>query len=130
MLVLLCTMIDVSDTGLYYCSYIELDAIIFSNSSYIYVKEDAVSDGNETLSVLSAPKDAVFSAVFMTLTVISGVINVIMIPLCVMIFIIHKQRTLRGSVAQDIEEKLSVKQEKRKKQEDDLYTCVVYQNSV
>lgn len=41
--------VNVSDTGLYYCSFTELDEIIYSNSTYLHVKVGAVSDGNETL---------------------------------------------------------------------------------
>lgn len=32
--------VNISDTGLYYCSFIKLDEIIFSNSTYVHVKEE------------------------------------------------------------------------------------------
>ncbi|XP_053466594.1 uncharacterized protein LOC128599164 [Ictalurus furcatus] len=133
--------VNVSDTGLYYCSFIKLDKIIFSNSSYLHVKVNAVSERNGTLStnsdrpedspVLCPPKDAVSSGVFMMLSVISGAMNVIVIPLCVVIFII--QRTHRGAEAQDKEEQLFNKQDMRTGghgemgDPHDIYTYVVYQ---
>ncbi|KAF5890392.1 Ig kappa chain V19-17-like, partial [Clarias magur] len=96
--------VSVSDTGLYYCSFIKLDKVIFSNSSYLHVKVNRVPEGNETLTTnsnstedlpgLCSTKDAVSSSVLMMLSVISGVMNMIMIPLFVTI-IIQKHRTHR-----------------------------------
>ncbi|XP_060738558.1 uncharacterized protein LOC132854288 [Tachysurus vachellii] len=136
--------VNVTDTGLYYCSFTELDKIIFSNSSYLHVKVDNVSEGNNTITitsvrpedpVLCSLKDYVFSGVFMILSMISVAMNVIVIPLCVMIFIIHKPRTHRGPEEQDEEqEQLSNKKDMQTSRHEeaaiphDVYTCVVYQN--
>ncbi|XP_058230572.1 uncharacterized protein LOC131343149 [Hemibagrus wyckioides] len=136
--------VNVTDTGLYYCSFTELDKIIFSNSSYLHVKVDTVSEENKTMTTTSVRpedfpalcslKDAVLSSVFLMLSVISGVTNVIVIPLCVLI-IIHKPRIHRGPEAQEEEqEQLSNKKDTQTSRHEEaadphgVYTCVVYQN--
>lgn len=45
--------VHVSDTALYYCSFIDLDEIIFSNSSYVSVKVNTVTASQESLSTNS-----------------------------------------------------------------------------
>ncbi|XP_053085217.1 uncharacterized protein LOC128317348 [Pangasianodon hypophthalmus] len=84
------TAVNVSDTGLYYCSFMQLNQISFSNSSYLRVK---VSGGNETLpkNIDRAQVQAsVSSAVFFMLNVAFGVVIVIL--LCVLIFIILRHK--------------------------------------
>ncbi|XP_060739567.1 uncharacterized protein LOC132854918 [Tachysurus vachellii] len=86
------TAVNVSDTGLYYCSFTE--RMIFSNSTYLQVKalNKSVSEDKETGSVSPA--------VFFMLIVVFGSVTVFL--LCVLIFIILKHRkTHRGAEADD-----------------------------
>ncbi|XP_053466769.1 uncharacterized protein LOC128599280 [Ictalurus furcatus] len=77
------TAVNVSDTGLYYCSF--SDQMIFSNSTSLQVK------GSDS------------SAVFFMLNAVFGAVIVILLG--VLIFIILKHRkTLRGAEAEDIED--------------------------
>ncbi|KAF5891250.1 Ig kappa chain V19-17-like, partial [Clarias magur] len=93
------TAVNVSDTGLYYCSYMELNQMIFSNSTSLHVKETlseiSEKEGNKTLSEHSGKAKAPDSPVFFMLTVGFGAVSVIL--LIVLIFIILKHRkTHRG----------------------------------
>ncbi|XP_053530415.1 uncharacterized protein LOC108255589 isoform X3 [Ictalurus punctatus] len=81
------TAVTVSDTGLYYCSF--SDKMIFSNSTSLQVK-----GVNKTFSEDKAT-DSDSSAVFFMLNAVFSAVIVIL--LCVLIFIILKNRkTLRG----------------------------------
>ncbi|XP_060763936.1 uncharacterized protein LOC132872849 isoform X2 [Neoarius graeffei] len=85
------TAVNVSDTGLYYCSFIDLDQVNFKNSTFLQVK-----DRNKTLSENpDRAKGSVSSPVFFILNVVFGAVIVIL--LSVLIFIILKHReTHRG----------------------------------
>ncbi|XP_060763409.1 uncharacterized protein LOC132872530 [Neoarius graeffei] len=79
------TAVNVSDTGLYYCSFIDLNQVNFRNSTFLQVK------------------GSVSSPVFFILTVVFGAVIVIL--LSVLIFIILKHReTHRGAGAEDKED--------------------------
>ncbi|XP_060739734.1 uncharacterized protein LOC132855038 [Tachysurus vachellii] len=78
------TAVNVSDTGLYYCSF--TDRMIFSNSTYLQVKGI-----NKTFSEsLDKATGSVSPAVFFMLIVVFGSVTVFL--LCVLIFIILKHR--------------------------------------
>ncbi|XP_060763922.1 uncharacterized protein LOC132872843 isoform X1 [Neoarius graeffei] len=84
------TAVNVSDTGLYYCSFIELDQVNFRNSTFLQVK-----DRNKTLSENPDRAKGSVSSVFFILNVVFGAVIVIL--LSVLIFIILKHReTHRG----------------------------------
>ncbi|XP_060763441.1 uncharacterized protein LOC132872560 [Neoarius graeffei] len=93
------TAVNVSDTGLYYCSFIDLNQVNFRNSTFLQVK-----DRNKTLSENpDRAKGSVPSSVFFLLTVVFGAVIVIL--LSVLIFIILKHReTHRGAGAEDNED--------------------------
>ncbi|XP_017307162.1 uncharacterized protein LOC108255589 isoform X1 [Ictalurus punctatus] len=123
------TAVTVSDTGLYYCSF--SDKMIFSNSTSLQVK-----GVNKTFSEDKAT-DSDSSAVFFMLNAVFSAVIVIL--LCVLIFIILKNRkTLRGAEAEDIEVadsdsehytalQSSTKNTKRTRRHDEkVYTHVVY----
>ncbi|XP_053337561.1 immunoglobulin kappa light chain-like [Clarias gariepinus] len=78
------TAVNVSDTGLYYCSYIDLNQVKFSNPTSLNVKEGNIkfSEGKQT--------GCVCSAVSLLLTAGFGLATVIIF--CVLIFIILKHR--------------------------------------
>ncbi|KAF5888073.1 Ig kappa chain V19-17-like, partial [Clarias magur] len=96
------TAVNVSDTGLYYCSY--SDPMIFSNSTSLHVKDN---ESVKTLFPFSGgngnsdnTKGCVSPAVFFMLTLGFGAVSVIL--LSVLIFIILKHRkTLTGVEAAD-----------------------------
>ncbi|KAM9447002.1 uncharacterized protein Hap1MRO34_023452 [Clarias gariepinus] len=95
------TAVNVSDTGLYYCSYRKLDVMIFSNSFSLQVKGEnktllEISEKEEKKSVSENSGKAKDSrAVLFTLTLGFGAVSVIL--LIVLIFIILKHRqTHRG----------------------------------
>ncbi|KAF5891793.1 Ig kappa chain V19-17-like, partial [Clarias magur] len=75
------TAVNVSDTGLYYCSYMEKDRITFTDSVYLRVK-----DQFQVISSSDSP------AVSFMLTVGFGAVIVIVILLSVLIFITLKQK--------------------------------------
>ncbi|XP_047663629.1 uncharacterized protein LOC113652922 [Tachysurus fulvidraco] len=80
------TAVTVSDTGLYYCSFIKLSEIKFCKSVYLQVKE-----GNEKLTKdLNKATDCSCSNVFFMLTVVFGAVS--MSLLTILIFIILKHR--------------------------------------
>ncbi|KAM9446997.1 uncharacterized protein Hap1MRO34_023448 [Clarias gariepinus] len=85
------TAVNVSDTGLYYCSYVELNQVNFSNSTSLHVK-----DVNITFS-----KDKATDSpdVFFMLTVVLGAVSVVL--LSVLIFIILKHRKTYGGAAEE-----------------------------
>ncbi|XP_053085107.1 uncharacterized protein LOC117595959 [Pangasianodon hypophthalmus] len=87
------TAVNVSDTGLYYCSF--SDKMIFSNSTSLQVK-----GVNKTFSEnLEKTTGSNSSAVFFMLTVVFGAVIVIL--LSVLIFIILKHRKAqRGAEAE------------------------------
>ncbi|XP_060763953.1 uncharacterized protein LOC132872862 isoform X3 [Neoarius graeffei] len=93
------TAVNVSDTGLYYCSFIDLDQVNFRNSTFLQVK-----DRNKTLPENpDRAKGSVSSPVFFILNVVFGAVIVIL--LSVLIFIILKHReTHRGAGAEDNED--------------------------
>ncbi|XP_060763924.1 uncharacterized protein LOC132872843 isoform X3 [Neoarius graeffei] len=92
------TAVNVSDTGLYYCSFIELDQVNFRNSTFLQVK-----DRNKTLSENPDRAKGSVSSVFFILNVVFGAVIVIL--LSVLIFIILKHReTHRGAGAEDNED--------------------------
>ncbi|XP_053337236.1 uncharacterized protein LOC128509498 isoform X3 [Clarias gariepinus] len=78
------TAVNVSDTGLYYCSFRKQDKMIFGTSTSLQVK-----DTNRTVTEEKATSSD-YPAVFFMLTV--GFIAVTVILLSVLIFIILKQR--------------------------------------
>ncbi|XP_060763818.1 uncharacterized protein LOC132872768 isoform X1 [Neoarius graeffei] len=87
------TAVNVSDTGLYYCSFMKQVMMAFSNSTFLHVK-----DGNKTNKNSERIKGSVSSPVFFVLTVVFGAVTVIL--LSVLIFIILKHReTHRGDHA-------------------------------
>ncbi|XP_047674550.1 uncharacterized protein LOC113638515 [Tachysurus fulvidraco] len=77
------TAVNVSDTGLYYCSFTE--NMIFSNSTYLQLKT-----GNKTLSISDRAKGSASNAVFFMLIVVFGSVTVFLLG--VLIFIILKHR--------------------------------------
>ncbi|XP_053466770.1 uncharacterized protein LOC128599281 [Ictalurus furcatus] len=78
------TAVTVSDTGLYYCSFMNLAEMFFSNSTSLQVK-----GVNKTFSEDKATgSDS--SAVFFMLNVVFGAVNLILLG--VLIFIILKNR--------------------------------------
>ncbi|XP_060763822.1 uncharacterized protein LOC132872769 isoform X1 [Neoarius graeffei] len=87
------TAVNVSDTGLYYCSFTKRVIMAFSNSTFLHVK-----DGNQTNKNSERTKGSVSSPVFFVLTVVFGAVTVIL--LSVLIFFILKHReTHRGVYA-------------------------------
>ncbi|XP_058231304.1 uncharacterized protein LOC131343547 isoform X2 [Hemibagrus wyckioides] len=83
------TAVNVSDTGLYYCS--AGDKMIFRNSTYLHVK------GNNTLSISVRAEGSVSPAVVFMLIVVFGAMIVFLLG--VLIFIILKHRkTHRGHI--------------------------------
>ncbi|KAF5885607.1 Ig kappa chain V19-17-like, partial [Clarias magur] len=86
------TAVNVSDTGLYYCSYMELNQMIFSNSTSLHVK-----GCDFVVKMIFLLFQAPDSPVFFMLTVGFGAVSVIL--LIVLIFIILKHRkTHRGDI--------------------------------
>ncbi|KAI5630267.1 hypothetical protein C0J50_12597, partial [Silurus asotus] len=77
------TALNVSDTGLYYCSFMEPGQVIFRNSTYLHVK-----------GCFSATLIFVLNAVF-------GLVVVIL--LSVLIFILLKHRPCGGTETEDHE---------------------------
>ncbi|XP_027010012.2 uncharacterized protein LOC113647480 isoform X2 [Tachysurus fulvidraco] len=123
------TAVNVSDTGLYYCSFTE--KMIFSNSTYLQVK------GNKTLSISDKAEGSVSPAVFFIMTVVFGSVTVFLLG--VLIFIIVKHRkTQTGDITDrhDDEERDSVnyaalqfskkKTKKTGRSNEIIYTHVVY----
>ncbi|XP_060763966.1 uncharacterized protein LOC132872870 [Neoarius graeffei] len=113
------TAVNVSDTGLYYCSFIDLNQVNFRNSTFLQVK------------------GSVSSPVFFILTVVFGAVIVIL--LSVLIFIIVKHReTHKGAGAEDNEDpdsdslrfaarQFSKKKTKRSERRDEnVYQHVLY----
>ncbi|XP_053466649.1 uncharacterized protein LOC128599196 isoform X1 [Ictalurus furcatus] len=131
------TAVNVSDTGLYYCSSMQLNQISFSNSSYLKVK-----GGNETLPKNSQDKaqDPDSSAVFFMLNVVFGAVIVILLGVLIFI-ILTNRKTHRVDNAEAHQEHDSVnygpvqlcKKTKRTrgrgeiKELCDVYSYVVYQ---
>ncbi|XP_060763859.1 uncharacterized protein LOC132872790 isoform X2 [Neoarius graeffei] len=87
---LMITAVTVADAGLYYCSFMQLSQISFSNSSYLKVK-----GGKETLPMNSdrAPECSASSPVFFILTVVIGAVIVILLG--VLIIVLKHRKTRR-----------------------------------
>ncbi|XP_058230467.1 uncharacterized protein LOC131343072 [Hemibagrus wyckioides] len=90
------TAVNVSDTGLYYCSFTQLDQVKFRNSTYLQVKGmNKTFSENLDKATVSLP-GSVSPAVFFMLIVVFGAVIVFL--LTVLIFIILKYRkTHRGA---------------------------------
>ncbi|XP_053466597.1 uncharacterized protein LOC128599165 isoform X2 [Ictalurus furcatus] len=122
------TAVNVSDTGLYYCSF--CDKMIFSNSTSLQVKGVKTTFSEDK----AAGSDS--SAVFFMLNAVFSAVNLIV--LCVLIIILKNRKTLRGAEAEDIEVadsdsehytalQSSTKNTKRTRRHDEkVYTHVVY----
>ncbi|XP_047665673.1 uncharacterized protein LOC125140417 [Tachysurus fulvidraco] len=96
------TAVNVSDTGLYYCSFTE--KMIFSNSTYLQVK------GNKTSSISDRAEGSVSLAVFFKLTVVFGSLVTVVFLLGVLIFIIVKHRkTHTGDITDRHDDEVNLK---------------------
>ncbi|XP_058234302.1 uncharacterized protein LOC131345432 isoform X2 [Hemibagrus wyckioides] len=127
------TAVNVSDTGLYYCSFIQQAEMKFCKSVYLQVK-----GGNETLvNDMNKAADRGCLNVFFMLTVVFGAVS--MILLSMLIFIIQKYRKketgVNAKVYEDQESEslnyaalqLSNQKSKRKGKHDALeYQYVIY----
>ncbi|XP_060739570.1 uncharacterized protein LOC132854920 isoform X1 [Tachysurus vachellii] len=113
------TAVNVSDTGLYYCSF--TDRMIFSNSTYLQVKGI-----NKTFSEnLDNARGSVSPAVFFMLIVVFGSVTVFL--LCVLIIILKHRKTHRGAEADDNE----LWKKKTKRRHDEVeYSYVVFSSVV
>ncbi|XP_026995585.2 uncharacterized protein LOC113638513 [Tachysurus fulvidraco] len=123
------TAVNVSDTGLYYCSFTE--KMIFSNSTYLQLKT-----GNKTLSISDRSEGSVSPAVFFIMTVVFGSVTVFLLG--VLIIILKHRKTHTGDITDghDDEERDSVnyaalqfskkKTKKTGRSSEIIYTHVVY----
>ncbi|XP_046698290.1 uncharacterized protein LOC124380969 isoform X2 [Silurus meridionalis] len=120
--------VNESDTGLYYCSYMQLNHISFGHSSYLRVK---------AVDILpSAARDSVSSAVFFILNVVFGAVVVILLIVLIIIAVKHKNTVDNADTDQDHDsvnygpvKQLSRKTKGRGQIKDlqYVYTHVVYQ---
>ncbi|XP_053337547.1 uncharacterized protein LOC128509738 [Clarias gariepinus] len=93
------TAVNVSDTGLYYCIYMEKNQIPFSDSVYLRVK-----GVNKTLTkITDRANGSDCPAVSFMLTAVFGAVIVIVILLSVLIFIILKHKGHEASKNKDPE---------------------------
>ncbi|KAM9446992.1 uncharacterized protein Hap1MRO34_023444 isoform 1-T1 [Clarias gariepinus] len=85
------TAVNVSDTGLYYCGFMQLNQISFSNSSYLRMKggNETLPKSTDTTPVLLPGSDT--SSVFFILNVAFS--SATLILFCVLIFLTLMYRT-------------------------------------
>ncbi|KAF5880102.1 Ig kappa chain V19-17-like, partial [Clarias magur] len=89
------TAVNVSDTGLYYCGYMEQNRIAYSDSVYLRVK-----GLNKTLSkITERTEGADYPAVFFMLTVVFAAATVILLSL--LIIKLRDGKTDTGAEAED-----------------------------
>ncbi|KAG7318651.1 hypothetical protein KOW79_018406 [Hemibagrus wyckioides] len=117
------TAVNVSDTGLYYCSFIEQVRMIFSTSTYLQVK-----DGHKSL-----PKnpERVSPAVVFMLIVVFGAVIVFLLGALIFIILKHR-KTHRGAEVEeykdpDSDSDLHLSKEKTNRRHDEMeYSYVVF----
>ncbi|XP_046698306.1 uncharacterized protein LOC124380978 [Silurus meridionalis] len=106
------TAVNVSDTGLYYCSSIRLDQIIFGNSTSLRVE-----GGNKTFPKIPHIEKGSYGVFFML-----SVMSVIVFLLCGLIFFIQNHRKIHtGAKEKDTE---NWKKKTRRMQEELHYSYV------
>ncbi|KAM9446804.1 uncharacterized protein Hap1MRO34_023293 [Clarias gariepinus] len=120
---LIITAVNISDTGLYYCSYRKLDVMIFSNSTSLHVK-----GRHETVLTTSDREKVKHISVFSTGIFMLTLVSVITILLTALILILkHRKALLTGAEGKSKKngKKFSKKEPKRSRDELE-YSCVVY----
>ncbi|KAM9446991.1 uncharacterized protein Hap1MRO34_023442 [Clarias gariepinus] len=111
------TAVNVSDTGLYYCGYMEQNRITYSDSVYLRVKGQ-----NKTVSkITERAEGSDCPAVFFMLILVFAAATVIL--LSVLIIVLKDGKTHIGAEAED--NKFS-KKKKRMSCDESEYTSVVY----
>ncbi|XP_076855095.1 uncharacterized protein LOC143510016 isoform X2 [Brachyhypopomus gauderio] len=82
------TAVDVSDTGLYYCSFLHHARMIFSNATFLQAKViHKTMPGNSNRT-----QDAAFSSVLFTLTLVFGAVIITLLSVLFSMTLKHRKR--------------------------------------